>query len=98
MSKSNIIADIGIGFGKSKEDCFNLLKRLDEFCSLGVPLLMGLSRKSFIKNQFDINNIDELDVVTALYSAMVSSKGANIHRVHNVKLTKQYLDLSSEIN
>ncbi len=92
MSKENIIADVGIGFGKSKEANFQLLKRLDEFTSLGVKLLLGISRKSFIRNQFDIN-CDEADIPTAMYSAMLPF--VSIHRVHNVKLTKQYLSYAS---
>jgi dihydropteroate synthase len=94
LSRSKIIADVGIGFGKSAMSCFELLSRHDEFLSLKVPLLLGISRKSFIRNTFGIN-FDEADVTTALYSSVI--KSANIHRVHNVKLTKQYLDYSSKI-
>ena len=94
MQRKNIIIDVGIGFGKNKESNFVLLKRMNEFTSLNVPILLGISRKSFIRNEFDIN-CDEADIPTALYSSMV--KGVNIHRVHNVKLTKQYLDFSSKI-
>ena len=92
MSKENIIADVGIGFGKSKEANFELLKRLEEFTSLGVDLLLGISRKSFIRKQFDID-CEEADVPTALYSTMLPFIA--IHRVHNVKLTKQYLSYAS---
>ena len=88
MKKSNIIADTGIGFGKSKETCFEILRRHEEFTSLKVAMLIGISRKSFIKKEFNINN-DEADITTALYSTKI--KGVNIHRVHNVKLTKKYL-------
>lgn len=92
LDKKNIIADIGIGFGKSKNSNFELIRRIDEFSTLGTSLLLGISRKSFIRNQFNIN-CDESDVPTALYSAMLSN--INIHRVHNVKLTKKYLDYAS---
>lgn len=95
MSKENIIADVGIGFGKSKEANFELLKRLEEFTSLGVDLLLGISRKSFIRKQFDID-CEEADVPTALYSTMLPFIA--IHRVHNVKLTKQYLSYASLIH
>ena len=95
-SKKSVIADAGFGFGKAKEGCFELLKRYDEFISLGVPLLAGISRKSFIRNEFDIN-CEEADLPTALYSALLSVKGINIHRVHNVKLTKQLLDFASKL-
>lgn len=92
LDKKNIIADIGVGFGKSKNSNFELIRRISEFSTLGTPLLLGISRKSFIRNQFDIN-CKEADVPTALYSAMLSE--INIHRVHNVKLTKKYFDYAS---
>lgn len=92
LSTNNIIADIGIGFGKSKESNFELLKHFDEFSTLGVALLLGISRKSFMRNQFNIN-CDEADIPTALYSSMLSN--VNIHRVHNVELTKKFLDYAS---
>lgn len=89
MERKNIIIDAGIGFGKSKEGCFEILKRLPEFKSLNAPILLGISRKSFIRNAFNID-MEEADTVTALYSAML--KEVNIHRVHNVKLVKKFLD------
>ena len=92
MTRENIIADVGIGFGKSKEANFKLLKRLNEFTSLGVDLLLGISRKSFIRNEFSLN-YDEADIPTAIYSTMLPF--VSIHRVHNVKLTKQYLSYAS---
>lgn len=92
MIQNNIIADVGIGFGKSAQTNFEFLKRMREFTSLNVPLLLGISRKSFIRNTFNID-FDEADTVSALYSTL--TKGVNIHRVHNVKLVKKYLDYSS---
>ena len=93
-SKNNIIIDVGIGFGKSQQTNFQLLKRMDEFTSLGVPILLGISRKSFIRNEFDLD-FEHADITTALYSAML--KSVNIHRVHNVALTRKYLDFASKI-
>lgn len=94
MDRKNIIIDVGIGFGKSKESCFELLKRLDEFTSLGQPILLGISRKSFIRNEFDLA-ITKADYPTALYSAMLPC--VNIHRVHSVYMTKKYLEFASKI-
>ena len=94
-SKHNIIVDVGIGFGKSQQTNFDILKRLDEFTSLGVPMLLGISRKSFIRNEFNID-FNEADIVTALYSSMM--KSVDIHRVHNVELTKKYIDFTKKIN
>ena len=68
------------------------MRRFDEFTTLDVPLLLGISRKSFIRNEFNISCLDA-DVPTALYSAMLPN--VNIHRVHNVSLTKKYLDYAS---
>ncbi len=94
IQRESIIADVGIGFGKSPESCYTLLKRHNEFSSLGVPMMLGISRKSFINKELEMNN-EEKDTITALYSAM--AKGVNIHRVHNVALTKKYLDFAQKI-
>ncbi len=95
MDRKNIIIDVGIGFGKSKESNFELLKRLEEFTSLNQPILLGISRKSFIQKEFGINS-NESDVPTALYSSMLPC--VNIHRVHNVELVKKYLSYASLIH
>ena len=55
-------------------------------------LLPKISRKSFIRNEFNID-CNEADIPTALYSSMLPFVA--IHRVHNVKLTKQYLSYAS---
>ncbi len=94
LQPKNIIADIGIGFGKSLESNYELLRRADEFKSLNVPMLLGISRKSFIRNMYKIN-YEQADVVTALYSSHL--KSINIHRVHNVALTKKFLDFTNEL-
>ncbi len=95
MDRKNIIIDVGIGFGKSKESNFELLKRLEEFNSLKLPILLGISRKSFIQKEFGIDSNDS-DTPTALYSSMLPC--VNIHRVHNVELVKKYLDYVSLIH
>lgn len=94
LDRENIIIDTGFGFGKSSETNFELLHRINEFKALNVPILAGISRKSFIKNTFKLD-IEKADIVTALYSAM--SKCVNIHRVHNVKLVKQYLEYAEKL-
>ncbi len=95
LSRSNIIADTGIGFGKSPKNCFEILKRHYEFKSLNVPMLLGISRKSFIRKEFNLS-CTEADVPTMIYSVKV--EGVNIHRVHNVKMLKSYLEFCSKIN
>ncbi|MCD7879466.1 MAG: dihydropteroate synthase [Candidatus Gastranaerophilales bacterium] len=89
LTKENIILDTGIGFGKSLSSNYELLKRMQEFELLYQPMLLGISRKSFIRNKFNLT-CEQSDIPTAVYS--IQTKGVNIHRVHNVKLVKQYLE------
>ncbi len=94
LDRKNIIIDTGFGFGKAGDSNFELLCRMNEFKSLNVPILAGISRKSFIRNAFNLS-VEEADIPTALYSAM--SKCVNIHRVHNVKLVKQFLKYTEKL-
>jgi dihydropteroate synthase len=81
-----IIADVGIGFGKTLEHNLELLKNHKRFQELGVPLLLGLSRKSFIGKLLTIENTDDRDIPTALFYALLLDSGIDIIRVHNVEL------------
>lgn len=76
------ILDVGIGFGKSINDQFELIKRADEFSTLNCPILYGISRKSFISKTFGLDNRDE---ITKIYAQHLMSKNVNILRVHDVK-------------
>lgn len=76
------IMDVGIGFGKSINDQFELIKRADEFLTLNTPILYGISRKSFVSKTFGSENRDE---ITKIYAQHLISKGVNILRVHDVK-------------
>jgi len=80
----NIIVDPGIGFGKSLADNYEILRRLGEFKGLGYPILMGLSKKSFIGNSLnlDINSRANATVVAETASIM---KGAFMVRTHDVE-------------
>ena len=59
VKKENIIIDPGIGFGKTPEEDLSLIENLKEFKSLGFPILIGPSRKSFIKKLFGEENIEK---------------------------------------
>jgi len=78
------ILDIGIGFSKSIEENYFLLKNLAVFSSLKRPLLIGLSRKSFIYKTLGITPEQALNGTTAL-NFLSLTQGANILRVHDVK-------------
>ena len=88
----NIILDVGIGFGKSKNDCIELLNRIEEFYSLELPLMLGISRKSFLGVVGDNNSLK--DSLTLALSYPLIQKGVDYLRVHNVKAHRQLLDLA----
>lgn len=94
LPKENIILDLGFGFGKTVEQNFELIKNLKDFTSLGYPVLAGISRKSFIQNT--VKNADYDELTSALNGQLLLS-GASIFRVHNVKKTKEIIELFSAL-
>ncbi len=87
---NKIILDVGIGFGKSKENNLELLDRIEEFYSLKYPLMVGISRKSFLGIKENNNEIK--DALSATLAYPLIKKGVDFLRVHNVKLHRQLLD------
>jgi dihydropteroate synthase len=87
-----IIIDPGIGFGKKTEDNLDLIERLKDFKSLGFPIMIGLSRKSFIGNILNLPIEDRDDATNAMNSFAIS-KGARIIRTHNAKQAVQTCNL-----
>jgi len=85
---AKIIVDPGIGFGKRTEDNLTLIERIEDFKSLGFPILIGLSRKSFIGNILNLP-IEERDDATNALNLFAICKGARIIRTHNVKQAVQ---------
>ncbi len=83
IDRSNIVVDPGIGFGKTAADSFELVDRLEEFRSLGCPVLVGHSHKSMFAS-IDCE-FDERLWPTVAVSAMAAERGADIVRVHDVK-------------
>ncbi len=79
-----IILDPGIGFGKTVEQNLELINRLDEIKSLGFPLLLGPSRKSFIGYTLNLPPEDRLEGTCAACAVGIL-RGADILRVHDVK-------------
>ncbi len=87
IDRENIIIDPGIGFGKSADDNNVIIKRLKEFKSLGRPILVGTSRKSFIGAVTGKEAADRVDGTAATVTAAIMN-GANIVRVHDVGFLK----------
>lgn len=92
----NIFIDPGIGFGKTLEHNLEILKRLGDFKSLGYPVLIGVSRKSFIGKILDLN-VEERDAATAVIESMAVKNGARIIRTHNVKYGIQVCKLLNKL-
>ena len=91
-----IILDPGIGFGKTVEHNFELIKRLDEFNKIGYPLMIGLSKKSFLGKTLNLIP-DEREIGTIIMETVSVLKSARIIRTHNVKYCKQMVKLVEHI-
>ena len=84
VAEDKIIIDPGIGFGKRLEDNLALLRHLGEFRSLGFPVLVGPSRKSFIGVLLGLPVEERLDATLGACVA-AARNGADILRVHDVR-------------
>jgi dihydropteroate synthase len=87
-----IIIDPGFGFGKTVEHNYTLLRHLDRFKSLGLPIMAGLSRKSMINKVLKTKPENALTGTISL-NTLALLQGANILRVHDVKEAKQVIQL-----
>lgn len=80
-----IVYDPGIGFGKTLEHNLTLLHHLDQLTLSGRPILLGVSRKSFIGRILESDDIGDRNWPTVAITAHACSKGVPLHRVHEVK-------------
>lgn len=88
----DIIIDPGFGFGKNTTHNYTLFKHLNQFKTLGCPLLVGISRKSMIYKYLNTSPEEALNGTTAL-NALALDRGAKILRVHDIKEAKECVDL-----
>ena len=93
---NNVIIDPGFGFGKEIHQNFEILKNLEIFQELNVPILVGLSRKSMIYKSLKIKSIDALNGTSVLNTVALLKK-ANILRVHDVKEAKESIELCKKL-
>lgn len=90
VNREKIIIDPGFGFGKTLENNYELLSNLNHFRQLGLPILVGMSRKSMIGNLLN-KPIDERLAASIACATIACIKGAHIIRVHDVAETKDAL-------
>ena len=93
-SIEDIVLDPGFGFAKTIDQNYTLLSHLDSFRALGLPLLVGLSRKSTIYRRLAITPEEALNGTTVL-NTVALMKGATILRVHDVKEAVEAIRLTS---
>jgi len=93
IKKEQIVIDPGIGFGKRVYDNLIILKYIDEFFDFELPILIGHSRKSFIGKVLNLENPEDRLIGSVVVSSYLTLKGINIIRTHDVKETKQTIDM-----
>ena len=94
---TDIVLDPGFGFGKTVAHNFEILKYLEAFKTLNLPILVGLSRKSMIYKTLNTTPENALNGTTAL-NAIALSKGAHILRVHDVAPAIESIQLMEALN
>lgn len=88
----NWVIDPGFGFGKTVEENFTIIRKLDSLQVLGLPILLGASRKSSLYKTLGIESKDALNATTVANTAALLN-GANILRVHDVKEAAEIIQL-----
>ncbi len=91
IARERLVVDPGIGFGKRPEDNSALIRRLAEFHSLGAPLLLGASRKSFLGLLTGEEDPERRLEGSLAAAARAADAGAQILRVHDVAATRRFL-------
>jgi len=96
LSGDKILVDPGIGFGKNLEHNLELLRRLSELKSLGYPIVLGTSRKSFIGAVLDLPAQERVEgtIASVIYGV---TQGASIVRVHDVKEAARAIKVADAI-
>ena len=96
IDESRIWLDPGIGFGKTAQHNFELLRGLDQLAALGRPILVGTSRKSFI-GRTDGSGTDDRLGGTIATSILAAAAGASVLRVHDVREMSQALTVAGAV-
>ena len=98
IKHNNIILDPGIGFGKNLKHNITILKDISVFHSLGFPLLLGISRKRFIKDLSGMNDSKERIGGTISASLWSMMSGVQLLRVHDVNEVNQAIKVFKKLN
>ncbi|MEX2353340.1 MAG: dihydropteroate synthase, partial [Gammaproteobacteria bacterium] len=93
IRKENIILDPGIGFGKTLEHNLEIIRDLGRFAGCGYPVLLGASRKRFLKTICNNEDFSDLVAATCAVTTLGVLSGIGIFRVHDVKENRQAADV-----
>ncbi|QGU00513.1 Dihydropteroate synthase [Candidatus Syntrophocurvum alkaliphilum] len=96
LKANKIILDPGIGFGKTVSQNRLIIKKIKELKSLGKPVLIGASRKSFVGKTLDLEVDERLEGSLAI-AALAVANGADILRVHDVLETKRIVSMTDAV-
>jgi len=96
ITQNQIIIDPGIGFGKTVAHNLEIIRRLREFRSLGKPILIGTSRKSFIGKVLGLSTDERLEGTAATIAVSITN-GADIVRIHDVKEAARVIRMTDAI-
>lgn len=96
VEKDSIVIDPGIGFGKTPEDNYKIIRNLSELKALGMPIMIGTSRKSFIGKITGGEPSERMEGTAATVAAAIMN-GCHIIRVHDVKEMKKVAAVTDAI-
>jgi dihydropteroate synthase len=96
VKRERVWIDPGIGFGKTADHNWEVMRRLHELTELGQPILIGTSRKSFIGKLLDLTVQDRIEGTAATVTAAIM-RGADIVRVHDVRFMTRVARVTDRI-
>ena len=98
IREARICVDPGVGFGKTPDQNLELLRRLDELCALGRPVLVGVSRKSTLGKVSGDTNARTGSMAASLAAAVAAfERGAAMFRAHDVRETVEALAVAAAV-
>lgn len=97
ISRGRLVIDPGIGFAKTPDQSVALLAGLDRIVALGLPVLVGTSRKSFLKQVLGDSGWESRDNATAATTALAFMRGARLFRIHDVAKSRDALRMAAAI-
>jgi dihydropteroate synthase len=101
VDRKNVVMDPGFGFSKKSEHSIRILHELQRFAALDAPIMVGVSRKRFVReallNSASMPSLDDSDIASAAVNVLALERGAMIFRVHNVRATRNALETAWSI-